>query len=187
MKLIVGLGNLGAKYANNRHNIGFMAADAIASNHGLSFKIDKDLMCFVAKTPEFVLICPTTFMNASGESVRAVCDYFEIESKDVLTIHDELDLEFGKIRLSFGGSSAGHRGIESVIKGLSGGDFARLRVGVGRSTPSASDGEISGEKYVLSDFSDTQKQELPKIIDMCVEAVKSYLSDGLEATMNKFN
>jgi PTH1 family peptidyl-tRNA hydrolase len=181
MKLIVGLGNPGAKYKNNRHNIGFMVADIFAIEEGLSWKYSRDWMCHFAKTRHYIIIKPSTYMNSSGESGRAVCDYFSIESDDVLIIHDELDLAFGKIRLSFDGSSAGHHGVESVNKGLGTSDFARLRVGIGK--PSIEE----ATKFVLQDFSEDEKKGLPEIIAKCEEAIKSYLDDGLEATMNRFN
>lgn len=188
MKLIVGLGNPGTKFKNNRHNIGFMIIDIFAIEMGLSWRYSRDFMCHFVKTSEFVLVKSSTYMNASGESVKAVSEYFGVESSRVLVIHDELDLEFGKIRLSFGGSSAGHRGVESVNASLGTEDFVRLRVGIGRPTPAASDGKpTSAERYVLEDFSQEQKDKLPGIVAKCEEAIKSYLDAGLEATMNKFN
>jgi len=188
MKLIVGLGNPGAKYKNNRHNIGFMVLDIFAIEEGLSWKYNRDWMCYFVKTRHYLLIKPSTYMNSSGESVKAVVDYFDIASDDVLAVHDELDLEFGKIRLSFNGSAAGHHGVESVNKGLATLDFARLRVGIGRPSQKATDGKsISAEKYILEDFSDKEKRGLPETIAKCEEAIKSYLDDGIEATMNRFN
>lgn len=184
MKLIVGLGNPGSKFKNNRHNVGFMIVDILAIEMGLSWRYSRDNMSYFAKTKEFVLAKPSTYMNASGESVAAVCNYFEIDSADILVVHDDLDLEFGKIRLSFNGSSAGHRGVESVNVGLGTQDFARLRVGIGRP---AQDEHIGPEKYVLLDFSDNQQDQLPEVIAKCEEAIKSYLDDGLEAAMNRFN
>lgn len=198
MKLIVGLGNPGAKYKNNRHNIGFMVVDIFAIEEGLSWKYSRDWMCHFCKTRNFILIKPSTYMNESGESAKVVVDYFSIENDDVLAIHDELDIEFGKIRLSFNGSSAGHHGVESVNRGLGTQDFARLRVGIdsprrvsdeaGRPSQKATDGKsISAERYVLEDFSDKEKRGLPEVIAKCEEAIKSYLDDGIEATMNRFN
>lgn len=181
MKLIVGLGNPGTKFKNNRHNIGFMVARVFAVEMGLSWRKSRDLMCYFTKTRRFVLARPTTYMNESGEAVRALVNYYKVDSGDVLVIHDELDLPLGKIRLSFGTSAAGHRGIESVMRGLVTGDFARLRVGIGKP-----DGE-SGEQYVLRDFGSEEKAKLPEVIAKCQEAIMSYLDDGLEATMNRFN
>lgn len=184
MKLIVGLGNPGAKYKNNRHTIGFMIVDVFAIEQGLSWRYSKDWICHFSKAKDYVLVKPSTYMNESGESVKAAADFFTIEAYDILIVHDDLDLEFGKIRLSFDGSSAGHRGVESVNRGLSTQDFARLRVGIGHPM----DNELLGpEKYVLEDFSQEQKDKLPDIVANCEEAIKSYLDEGIEATMNRFN
>src|SRR3990172_2918983 len=118
MKLIVGLGNPGAKYSKNRHNLGFMVVDQFATEESMSFKIDRDLMCELSRGRQVVIIKPTTFMNQSGNSVKATADCFKVDNKDILVVHDDLDLELGKIRIAFDGSSAGHKGLESVIKAL---------------------------------------------------------------------
>ena len=179
MKLIVGLGNPGKKYENNRHNLGFMVIDEFGK--GLEWKKERDLLCFLAKTPEYMVIKPTTFMNLSGEAVKAVSSYYKIGHKDILVVHDELDLEFGIIRLSFGGSSAGHNGIESIIKSLASADFNRLRIGIGRSKVKKT------ENYVLSDFTKEEKPEINEVITRAIEAVNAFLADGIEASMNRFN
>ncbi|MBI3282542.1 aminoacyl-tRNA hydrolase [Candidatus Curtissbacteria bacterium] len=199
MKLIVGLGNPGVKFKNNRHNVGFMIVDIFAIEMGLSWRYSRDWMCYFAKTSDYVLVKPSTYMNASGETVAVVSDYFGVGSSDILVVHDELDLEFGKIRLSFNGSSAGHKGVESVNASLGTEDFVRLRVGIGsprklgeagHSAPASPDSDgkpSSAERYVLEDFSQDQKEHLPDLVAKCEEAIKSYLDDGLEATMNRFN
>jgi len=188
MKLIVGLGNPGSKYQNNRHNLGFMVADSFAKSSGLSWRVSRDLLCYFAKNTEFVLIKPTTFMNRSGEAVRSVAAFYKIDLHNILVVHDDLDLSFGRIRMSFDSMSAGHRGVESVIESLSGPDFARLRVGI--DSPRIGVGEPKGvdpEKYVLEDFSKEEMAKLPGVIKRCQEAIHSYLSDGIQATMNRFN
>lgn len=190
MKLIAGLGNPGVKYVNNRHNVGFGVVDAFATENGLTFRYSRDLSCYFSKSDEYILIKPNTFMNESGVAVKSVSEYYEIGADDILVVHDELDLEFGKIRLSFNGSSAGHKGVASVVEKLGTMDFARLRVGIGRPSPKASDGKssvIPADKYVLQDFSPEEQKQLPGIIAKCQEAVKSYLADGVVATMNRFN
>ena len=127
-------------------------------------------------------------MNASGESVKAVSDYFGITNKDILVVHDELDLEFGKIRLSYDSSSAGHNGVKSVDKSLGTQEFARLRIGIGRPVISSAGGKPIGvENYVLEDFSEGQKDKLPDIVARCQEAIRCYTAEGIEATMNKHN
>ncbi|MBI2598849.1 aminoacyl-tRNA hydrolase [Candidatus Curtissbacteria bacterium] len=181
MKLIVGLGNPGKKYAANRHNLGFMIIDAFAVARGLEWTKNGDLMCEIAKDGELIVIKPQTFMNKSGDSVRAVANFYKIDPKDILVINDDVDLEFGKIRLAFGGASAGHLGIESVTEGLATADFNRLKTGIGR--PEV--GEV--DDFVLSDFSPEEKGKLEAVIKKAVEAIKSYLESGVEATMNRFN
>ncbi len=181
MKLIAGLGNPGSKYQNTRHNVGFIVVDAFAKRVGLLWKVEKDLLCYLAKNRELVLIKPTTFMNKSGEAVRSAANFFKIEPPDILVIHDDLDLPFGKIRISFDSVSAGHKGVQSAIESLGGSDFARLRIGIGKGDK----GEE--EKYVLEGFSPEEKRDLDGLIGRCCEAISSYLDEGIHATMNKFN
>ncbi|MDO8486709.1 MAG: aminoacyl-tRNA hydrolase [Candidatus Curtissbacteria bacterium] len=190
MKLIVGLGNPGKKYEKNRHNFGFMVADALTTDEGLTWKKDQDLMCRFAKKRKLAVIKPTIFMNRSGESVKAFAAYYKIGPENILVICDDIDLEFGKIRLAFGGTSAGHKGIDSVIGSLAIEEFARLRIGIGRPSPKASDGKPSNigvENFVLADFLPEEKEKLKSIIGRAVEAVRSFIDDGIDATMNRFN
>lgn len=181
MKLIVGLGNPGAKFKNTRHNIGFMVVEAFAKESGLSWRYSADFMGFFIKSQEFVLLKPSTFMNKSGESVKNVLHFFKIDKKDILAIHDDLDLEFGKIRISFDSSSAGHKGVESLIESLGGFDFARLRIGINK--PAG----VDPEKYVLEEFMPEEQIKLPDLITRAGEGIRSYLESGIEATMNRFN
>lgn len=181
MKLIVGLGNPGKKYSENRHNLGYMAVDAYAVDRGLQFVKSEDLMCFYVKTQDFVLAKPTTFMNESGNSVRSLSKFFKIGHKDVLVINDDMDIPFGKIRMAFNGTSAGHHGIDSVIECLATVDFGRLRVGVGHPE------KVAGDRHVLDDFTAEEKKMLPDLMAKCVDAIDSYMDDGIMATMNRFN
>lgn len=188
MKLIVGLGNPGKKYANNRHNLGYMVCDQIATYQGDRWERAKDFLSIFSQKRPYMLVKPTTFVNQSGQVVREIATERAIEPEDILIVHDDLDLAFGKIRLFFGGSAAGHHGVESIIKALGTADFVRLRVGIGHPSRKASDGKLAdSEKHVLSDFSEAERRQLPKIIAMCQEAVRSYLDDGIDATMNRFN
>jgi len=185
MKLICGLGNPGSKYRANRHNLGFMVVDDFARERGLSWRFSRDWSCYFIRSGEYVLIKPSTFMNRSGGAIRKVADYFKIDADDVLVVYDDIDLPFGKIRLAFNGLSAGHHGIDSVIESL-GMEFGRLRVGI-----SSPRNEVEGKEevsdYVLSDFSSTEKRELGRIISKSAEAITSYLDEGLNSTMNRFN
>ena len=181
MKLVVGLGNPGKKYRNTRHNLGFMVVDALVKSEGISWRVSRDWICYFAKTSGFVIIKPSTFVNKSGEAVRSVAEFFQIAPDDILVVHDDLDLPFGKVRISFDSIAAGHHGIESVIESLGGPEFGRLRIGIG------SPENVDGEKFVLEDFSVQEKKGLGKLVERCSEAIKSYLDEGIDATMNRFN
>ena len=182
MKLIVGLGNPGEKFKNTRHNLGFTVVDGFAKSEGLSWRYSPDFLGYYIKTADLVVFKPSTFMNKSGEAVLATVNFFKIKKNDILVIHDDLDLEFGKIRFVFDSSSAGHRGVESLIQSIGNYEFGRLRVGIRR--PSE---DIDPEKYVLEKFSDDEQVKLPQTIKKCVEAVESYIDERIEATMNRFN
>ncbi len=185
MKLIVGLGNPGQEYRDTRHNIGFLVVDTFAKEEAKGWHYSPDYLGYFIKASNYVLLKPSTFMNKSGEAVRNVTNFFKIEKKDVLAIHDDLDLEFGKIRISFDSSSAGHNGVESIIKSLGTMDFARLRIGI--SHPREKDLKIDVDKYVLEKFDEEEMKELDSIIGKSNEAVRSFISGGIEATMNAFN
>lgn len=187
MKLIVGLGNPGSKYQNTRHNIGYRLADAYSKSSGLLWRISRDFLCYFAKTPEFVLIKPTTFMNKSGEAVRSVATFYKIDPRDILVMHDDLDLPFGKIRMSFDSMSAGHNGVESVIESLSGPDFARLRIGVGSPREAEKTAQMDPSDYVLENFTESEEKKLKQVITLSISAIGAYLSDGIHAAMNRFN
>jgi PTH1 family peptidyl-tRNA hydrolase len=187
MKLIVGLGNPGQSYASNRHNIGFICLNRFARTHGIKFDRKQGLarigMGKVAGN-EIVLAKPQTYMNLSGESVSRLVKKFKINLNDLLVIHDDLDLPLGKIRISYGSSAGGHKGINSIITCLGSQDFTRLRIGVGR-PEEASEDEIIG--YVLSDFTPGQKQAITPVIPRVSEAILCLITEGLTAAMNKFN
>lgn len=186
MKLIAGLGNFEEKYGKTRHNIGFRVVDEFSVKNSTSWELDRDLHCNISKTADFVLIKPTTYMNKSGVAVASVSNFYHIDTADILIVHDEIDLDFGKIRLAFNGSSAGNKGVESVIESLSTVDFARLKIGVGH--PRRNENEQKAvDAYVLSKFDLEEEKELPSIISKCCDAIYSYLDDGIEATMNRFN
>lgn len=187
MKLIVGLGNPGAKFKNTRHNLGFMVVDAFAKSHALSWRYSQDWMGFYVKTGDFVLLKPSTFMNKSGESIRPAAAFYKVGSGDILVIHDDLDLPFGKVRVSIDGSSAGHHGVESTIVSLGGMDFARLRIGINHPSLDDPAGKQAVENYVLSEFNDEQKVQLTKLIIKCQEAVDSFIAGGVDSTKNVFS
>jgi PTH1 family peptidyl-tRNA hydrolase len=187
MKLIIGLGNPGRGYANNRHNIGFICINHLARTHAVKF----DRKQGQARTGtgrlagnEVVLAKPQTHMNLSGKSVSLLVKRFNISLDELIIIHDDLDLPLGKLRLSHGSSSGGHKGIDSIIKEVGSQNFTRIRIGIGRPAE-ASEEEIIN--YVLSDFTPEQKKAITPIIPKVTEAILCLLTEGLEAAMNKFN
>jgi PTH1 family peptidyl-tRNA hydrolase len=182
--LIVGLGNPGPKYADNRHNIGFMVVDALAERWSAPALREKFQGRFTKAThsrEEAVLLEPLTFMNLSGDSVQRAMRFFKIPLKRLLVIHDEMDLPFGQLRLKQAGGTAGHNGLKSIIKCCGGNGFLRLRFGIGRPRSSRPEG------YVLSDFASIERAELPDAIERAAVGVESVLTRGSAAAMNAFN
>lgn len=192
MKLIVGLGNPGRSYAHNRHNIGFMCLSYFARKQGIRLdrKLGKARTGVGEVAGEGVILArPQTFMNLSGQSVSRLVARFDIALDDLLVIHDDLDLPLGKIRLRRGGSSGGHKGVDSIIFSLGNEDFLRLRVGIGRPASVENHAE-TGEgiiTYVLSDFTPEEKQIVTQVIPRVNEAILYLLTKGLSPAMNKYN
>jgi PTH1 family peptidyl-tRNA hydrolase len=185
MKLVVGLGNPGRQYANHRHNIGFMTIDQIALDvraDSLKRKYNAQYAHVAYEDNDMVLVKPLTFMNLSGTSVRAFADYFKIPAEDVLIIVDDVHLNFGKIRVRANGSSGGHNGIKSVIGELGTKDFARVRIGVSH-PPDA----VALEDYVLSNFDEKEKNDLPKIISLASEVALAWVRRGAHSVMQQYN
>ncbi len=189
-KLIVGLGNPGTHYANNRHNIGFMCLNHFARTHGIQFDKKQGQarigMGEVAGN-KVILARPQTYMNASGESVCRLVDKYKIALDDLIVIHDDLDLPPGKVRIRHGGSAGGHKGIKSIIACLGSGDFIRLRAGIGRPVSDDYEKESDIIDYVLSDFTAEEKQIIAAVIPRVTEAILCILTEGLTAAMNKYN
>lgn len=193
MKLIVGLGNPGRGYANNRHNVGFVCLNHFARTEGIRFdkKQSKARIGIGEVTgSKVVLAKPQTYMNLSGQSVSRLIKKFNINLDDLLVIHDDLDLPLGKIRIRHGSSSGGHKGIDSIITELGSQDFLRLRVGIGRPIVTPGSTQISEAEivaYVLSDFTSEEKQIITQVIPRVSEAILCLLSEGLAAATNKYN
>lgn len=185
MKLIVGLGNIGDKYVFTRHNAGFMLIDSIALNEGLNFRDNSRLKCLMTNLrnghEDFLLIKPTTFMNLSGEAVRAVMDYYKIPIEDVLIVYDDLSLEIGKIRFRPNGSDGGHNGIKSVIQHLGTKNVARLKIGIGPQP------NLPSEVFVLQNFSKEELETLKGAIAKAKDGISCYFKDGMAVAQNKFN
>ena len=190
MKIIVGLGNPGPEHARNRHNIGFQVVEHFARQHGLDFdKVQKRARLATGRvtvpgagSQRLVLAKPLTYMNASGESIGPLMSFYKLTPADLLVVYDDLDLPFGRIRLRPGGGAGGHKGIQSLIRHLGSEDFARLRVGIGRPP-----GRMDPAAYVLQDFSRDQETEMALVRVTCVEAIDTWLAQGIEAAMNQYN
>jgi PTH1 family peptidyl-tRNA hydrolase len=189
MKLIVGLGNPGRLYASNRHNIGFICLNHFARTHGIKFDQKKGrarIGIGKAASNEVILAKPQTYVNLSGESVSPLVKRFNINLNDLIVIHDDLDLPLAKMRISYGSSSGGHKGINSIIQELGSPDFTRIRIGIGRPDKAeASEEEIIA--YVLSDFTPEQKKAITPVIPRVSEALLCLLTEGLTLAMNKYN
>jgi PTH1 family peptidyl-tRNA hydrolase len=182
--LIVGLGNTGRKYRRNRHNIGFMVVDKLAEVHGISLSRaqNKAVMGNGRIVNQSVILAkPQTMMNLSGDAVGPIARYYDIPPANILVIYDELDLPFGTIRLREKGGAGGHNGMKSIINHL-GNDFPRMRLGIGRPP-----GRMPPAAYVLQDFGRDDEPVVAEILDTAVQAVSTFLTDGINLAMSKHN
>jgi PTH1 family peptidyl-tRNA hydrolase len=182
---IVGLGNPGARYAATRHNVGFMVVELLAERLGASFARSADGLlaanAVLAERP-VVFAKPTTFMNLSGGPVAELCAASGIAASELLVVHDELDLPYGRAKLKRGGGTAGHRGLASIAECLETTDFPRLRIGIGRPPDGA---EVAD--FVLAGFTAGERGDLPAVLDRAAEACALWLELGLAAAMNRVN
>lgn len=184
MMLFVGLGNPTADSQNNRHNIGFKMIDAINQKFNLSKQKPKFKGLLTTGNigdKKIYAIKPLTFMNNSGICIRELIEYFKMNSNDVIVFHDDLDIDIGKIKAKFGGSSAGHNGIESIDKFI-GKDYSRVRIGIGKPDP-----KINTSEYVLNDFSDEEKEKLEAITDNIIESLSILLDKKLDLFSSTVN
>jgi PTH1 family peptidyl-tRNA hydrolase len=191
MKLIVGLGNPGRRYAANRHNVGFRCLSHFARSHAI--KLDRKLGRARTGQGEIAhhkvtLARPQTFMNQSGQSVALLVNRFAISLENLLVIHDDLDLAPGKFRISYGAGSGGHKGINSIISHLNSQDFIRLRIGIGHPRTVSNDtAESAIIDYVLGDFTSDERKIMAKVVPVVSEAILCLITRGLPAAMNKYN
>lgn len=191
--LIAGLGNPGKKYEGTRHNMGFMCADVLAERWSVTFSDHKGLSllgkgfialdgqrvpCFIAK--------PLTFMNASGDAIASICAYYDIAPEHVVVIHDDMDLDFGRIKVKTGGSAGGHNGIRSIDRSLGTNAYARVRLGVGHAQRGAHahDNTIN---WVLGGFNAAQSKELPTVLADGADAVETVIIHGISRAQEQFN
>ncbi|WP_326562499.1 aminoacyl-tRNA hydrolase [Micromonospora sp. NBC_01796] len=186
--LVAGLGNPGREYAGNRHNVGFMVADLIASRIGAKFGRHKRAVADVAEGrlgfggPKLVLAKPLTYMNLSGGPVVALAQFYKVPAVQVIAVHDELDIPYGQLRVKVGGGEGGHNGLRSMSKSLATKDYVRVRVGVGRPP-----GRQDPADYVLSDFSAVERKELDFLVDRAADVVESVILRGVEWTQNAYH
>jgi PTH1 family peptidyl-tRNA hydrolase len=182
--LVAGLGNPGREYAGNRHNVGFMVVDELARRHSGSWrgKFNGRLAEVRIDGHRVALLAPETYMNDSGRSVRAAASFFKLEPDAILVVHDESDLERGRLQARMGGGLAGHNGLRSIAQHLGTPDFLRLRVGVGR--PGRGDRRPLAD-YVLSDFD--PEDDVQDLVSRAADAVEALDAEGLEATQRRFN
>jgi PTH1 family peptidyl-tRNA hydrolase len=181
--LVVGLGNPGPNYAKTRHNIGFMVADILADRMSSNFKVHKRSGAEVATGHlggrSVVLAKPRVFMNESGRQVGPLANFYSVPPADVIIVHDELDIDFGRIRLKLGGGEGGHNGLRSVASVLGTKNFQRVRVGIGRPP-----GRKDPAAYVLENFSAAERSELPTICEQAADATEMLVELGLEPAQN---
>lgn len=183
--LIVGLGNPGSEYEKTRHNIGFMVVDQMAKEASASFKKGRNAAVETGVNiagHSVILAKPLTFMNNSGSAVAGLMNYYNVEIDRLFVIMDEVELPFGRLRVRKQGGSAGHNGMKSIIQHINSQEFARLRIGIGTEYA-----KKDMSKFVLSNFSRNEQQELDLIVGTSVDVVHSYIRNGIDRTMNTFN
>ncbi|RPK63765.1 Peptidyl-tRNA hydrolase [Streptomyces sp. ADI96-02] len=188
--LVVGLGNPGPEYAANRHNVGFMVADLLAERIGGKFKRAQKAQAQVLEgrvgspgpgSRRVVVAKPMSFMNLSGGPVNALREFYKVPVDRVVAVHDELDVDFGSLRLKSGGGDNGHNGLKSMTKAM-GADYHRVRFGIGRPP-----GRTQVADFVLKDFSSTERKELAFLVDRAADAVECLLAEGLERAQSAYN
>ncbi|MFJ9023702.1 aminoacyl-tRNA hydrolase [Streptomyces sp. NPDC102259] len=188
--LIVGLGNPGPEYAMNRHNIGFMVADLLAERIGGRFKRAGKAQAQVVEgrlgppgtgSRRVILAKPMSFMNVSGGPVNALRDFYKVPVANIVAVHDELDLDYGMLRLKLGGGDNGHNGLKSMTK-VMGADYHRVRFGIGRPP-----GRMQVADFVLKDFSSGERKELDYFVDRAADAAEALVLEGLERAQSTYN
>ncbi|MFA5708155.1 aminoacyl-tRNA hydrolase [Mycolicibacterium sp.] len=181
--LVVGLGNPGPNYAKTRHNVGFMVVDILADRMREKFKVHKrsgaEAITGRLGGRAVVVAKPRVFMNESGRQVGPLAKFYSVEPADVIVVHDELDIDFGRIRLKAGGGAAGHNGLRSVSSSLGSNDFQRVRIGIGKPP-----GQKSGAAFVLEQFNAAERKEVPTICEQAADAVELLIELGLEPAQN---
>jgi len=184
MLLLVGLGNPSPNNSNNRHNVGFIVIDAINSKFKLSKQKPKFKGLLTTGTiddKKVYAIKPLTFMNSSGICIKELIEYFKIDAKDVFVFHDDMDIDIGKVKVKFGGSSAGHNGIESIDKNI-GRHYSRIRIGIGRPQNNS-----TGVEHVLDNFSSDEKQSIEGVANNIINSLSVLITKDLDLFSSKIN
>ncbi|ABK75581.1 aminoacyl-tRNA hydrolase [Mycolicibacterium smegmatis] len=181
--LVVGLGNPGPTYAKTRHNLGFMVADVLAGRIGSAFKVHKksgaEVVTGRLAGTSVVLAKPRCYMNESGRQVGPLAKFYSVPPQQIVVIHDELDIDFGRIRLKLGGGEGGHNGLRSVASALGTKNFHRVRIGVGRPP-----GRKDPAAFVLENFTAAERAEVPTIVEQAADATELLIAQGLEPAQN---
>ncbi|MGF1566573.1 MAG: aminoacyl-tRNA hydrolase [Nodosilinea sp.] len=191
ISVVVGLGNPGAKYAGTRHNIGFEVIDRLAKDWAIALREERRFQGEYGagigpKSQKIYLLKPLTFMNRSGQSIRAVVDWLKLPPASVLVVYDDMDLPLGKLRLRLAGSAGGHNGMKSAIAHLKTQEFSRLRIGIGSAQKEA-EGDQAVVSHVLGNFSKTERQTMDEVVAVAGRAVEKAITDGVEKAMSLYN
>ena len=181
MKLIVGLGNPGDKYVDTRHNVGYLVIDGYLGDVKWKNKFNAEYYEDNIAGEKVLFVKPLTFMNLSGDAVQEFVNYYDIDLDDILIIHDDLDLPFGKYKLKVDSSAGGHNGVKSIINRLGSQDFARLKVGISH------DRSIDTKDYVLGNFSKEDKEVFDKMCETFNKIINCFIKEGIARTMNIYN
>lgn len=185
MKMIVGLGNPGKEYQNHRHNAGFMVVDALAKRHGMEISrrsFGALVGSGVIEKEAVIIAKPMTFMNLSGDSVGGLLRFYKLEVEDLMVVHDDIDIGFGRLKLATSGGHGGHNGIRSIIDNLGESGFMRVRMGVGRPPD-----DVDPASFVLSNFSKDEKKIFENLVETSADAVEFIILKGLSAAQQKFH
>lgn len=191
MYLIVGLGNPGQQYIGTRHNLGFSILDELRRKLNLGEWITEEkFRAQIIKTSRCILVRPLTYMNKSGLAVSILTAFFKIHPENVIVVHDELDLQLGKIKIRVGGSAAGHHGVESIIEALGTDKFLRFRVGIGNTQALLGEhkrASFGAEKFVMEPFTETEISKVKHMIKQAIKGLETILENGVEKAQNQFN
>ncbi len=182
MKLIVGLGNKGNEYNNTRHNVGFMVIDNYINKNNLTLKSKLDGLYAetIINGEKVIFLKPQNYINLSGDVISKYIKYFKIDIKDILVIHDDMDLEIGTFKIRYKGGSAGHNGLKNIESNLKTNEYKRIKIGISKNN-------IDKVDYVLGKFSSTELSKLNKVIDITYNIIEDFVSLSFENLMNKYN